>query len=731
MIIPQEFMKPLADHCGITSAEWQVLSLAIEGTSIEDISKKLGIEQPAIRKRLGNIYQKFDISGKGPGKLVRLQHFFISEYQKYSGKKKILLAWIGNDGKSLAEGLKNTIFQHPKLEIWIPSYDLSTTVHNILSEPNLFPEVDFGIVCLRGSSALVNFDIGVLLGKLQYFKLILFQSSLNDTISDIPSINGMDKDDLVILLGDMFDSDVSEARKWVNYRFSEWEKAVNEVLYKPSTASSSADELLRATQQVEKAVRKLSESNLVLENQGFQHIIVKSLSKISQQLVDSTRSTYSIPAALYPHYLVSLQKKLHVRIKALTVVDQEEFSWQERIGKEIWQSAQHESTRIFALTEKEDLDNNFDEIEAHAKKYNVSVMSYETLAKDFPGFCKCFGIIEAADSKILVENTTDELLKYRCFSIDKKKVAFHEEILNKIIERAVSIEIDESQSSEQRLKRVRDLTFGRLPTIVRPVAMSEYVDVDDYDAYEAEKFFFPEMIKVMLSLLNQHRRRTKRTIQILELGAGTGHLTEHLAQVKNSNLIAIELDWLCFKKLKRKIGFNSNVTITNRDSCTYDPDGTFNYIFSALADQHIREQDKETYLTNVWRNLDPGDLFIIGDEFLLPHNSEDQNERQNALRAFHHNMIRIAENDEKTEVAKLEAAALSSALENRGSFKVSCRAYENLLTKVGFKFEKIEITSQKQEETGGVYVYKVEKMETNPHSTLQTFILPKDRGLNS
>jgi hypothetical protein len=711
MIASQDFMKSLADKYGISDSEWQALSLALGGESIADISGKLGIEQPAVRKRLGEVYQKFDIDGRGPGKLAKLQQLFLYEYQKYIGKKKILLAWCDNDGKRLAEGLKNTLFQHPKLELWVPSCDLRSTVHEMLLNPHSFPEIDYGIVCLKKTPTWAHFDLGVMIGKLRHLKLVLFQEALGETTSHIPSINGTNREDLLILLGDIFGGDVVEARKWVDYSFPDWEKLLDEILCNPSSTNLSSSELVQVATRVKEAIRQLMDSSCILENQGFQHIIVESLSEISQQLIDSTRSNYSIPSTLYPHYLVSLQKKLQVKIKALTVVDQEEFSWQERVGREIWQSAQHESTRIFVFTEVQDLDNNFEELEAHAKRYNVSVMSYETLAKDFPGFCKGFGIIEAADSKTLVENTTDDYLKYCRFSVEARQVASHEEVLNKIIERAVSIEFDKNQSFEQRLKQVRDLTFGRSPTVVRPVAISEYVDIDDYDIYGAEKIFFSQMVQVMLNLLHQHRRRAKQTVQILELGAITGHLTEHLAQIKNSKIIAVEIDWLCIKKLKRKFSMNPNVTIANRDCCTYDPDGTFHYIFSALADQHIKEQDKETYLINIWRNLDPGDLFIVGDEFLPPHNSKDPSERKNALQAYHQNMIKLAENDGKSGIANLEAVALSSALEERGSSKLSCDAYENLLKQVGFTFERISILDTEDEKVGGVYVYKVEKRE--------------------
>lgn len=72
-MIPQDALKTLARSYGVSDTELEVLSLAIEGRSLDAIAKQLKIKPDATRKRLGEVYRKFEISGSGPGKLAKLQ----------------------------------------------------------------------------------------------------------------------------------------------------------------------------------------------------------------------------------------------------------------------------------------------------------------------------------------------------------------------------------------------------------------------------------------------------------------------------------------------------------------------------------------------------------------------------------------------------------------------------------------------------------------------------------
>jgi WD40 repeat protein/DNA-binding CsgD family transcriptional regulator len=73
IVIPLDVLKTLARSYGVSETEFEVLSLAIEGKSLDAIAKELHIKPDATRKRLGEVYRKFEITGSGPGKLAKLQ----------------------------------------------------------------------------------------------------------------------------------------------------------------------------------------------------------------------------------------------------------------------------------------------------------------------------------------------------------------------------------------------------------------------------------------------------------------------------------------------------------------------------------------------------------------------------------------------------------------------------------------------------------------------------------
>ncbi len=81
-MIPLDFLKAVASEQGVSDTELEALSLALEGEPIPAIATKLDIRPEAVRKRLGEVYKKFHISGAGPGKLAKLQQILVSLHQK-------------------------------------------------------------------------------------------------------------------------------------------------------------------------------------------------------------------------------------------------------------------------------------------------------------------------------------------------------------------------------------------------------------------------------------------------------------------------------------------------------------------------------------------------------------------------------------------------------------------------------------------------------------------------
>ncbi|MEO0935953.1 MAG: class I SAM-dependent methyltransferase, partial [Cyanobacteria bacterium J06641_2] len=132
----------------------------------------------------------------------------------------------------------------------------------------------------------------------------------------------------------------------------------------------------------------------------------------------------------------------------------------------------------------------------------------------------------------------------------------------------------------------------------------------------------------------------------------------------------------------------------------------FDCIFSSFSDHHIKPENKRSYFQNIQRNLKSGGLLIVGDEFLPPHNPNDFDAWQAALRTYHNHIIDIALAQDEKILADLEREALNSGLKKKGDFKVSCSQYEKFLSTNGFAFTHKKIGPLNQNDVGGVYVYK-------------------------
>lgn len=80
----QKFIQVIASEYSISRAEQEALTLAAEGCDIGAIAQKLGVHPNSIRQRFSQLYQKFEIEGKGPVKFSKLQQLILSLYQQSS-----------------------------------------------------------------------------------------------------------------------------------------------------------------------------------------------------------------------------------------------------------------------------------------------------------------------------------------------------------------------------------------------------------------------------------------------------------------------------------------------------------------------------------------------------------------------------------------------------------------------------------------------------------------------
>jgi WD40 repeat protein/DNA-binding CsgD family transcriptional regulator len=79
--IPESFLRAVTAEHNVSEAEVSALLPALAGQTAESIAATLDISAAAVRKRLGSIYQKFDIPGSTPGKLEVIRSILQERYQ--------------------------------------------------------------------------------------------------------------------------------------------------------------------------------------------------------------------------------------------------------------------------------------------------------------------------------------------------------------------------------------------------------------------------------------------------------------------------------------------------------------------------------------------------------------------------------------------------------------------------------------------------------------------------
>lgn len=182
---------------------------------------------------------------------------------------------------------------------------------------------------------------------------------------------------------------------------------------------------------------------------------------------------------------------------------------------------------------------------------------------------------------------------------------------------------------------------------------------------------------------------------VLEVGVGTGLLTEKLLRNKNiTNLVLIESDSLFIKKFKEKF---PKLTILRKNALTFSTIQKFDYIVMSLVYHHISDNKKNAFLKILCQNLNKNGKIVIGDVFILPYKNEK--ERNISLRIFHSERIKKAPNK---IVKKVEEQSLNEGLKRRGEYKVSYLILKSQLGRIGFR--NIEFTNVGSQKTGG---YKV------------------------
>jgi DNA-binding CsgD family transcriptional regulator len=163
----------------VTEAELETVFMALDGVSTTAIAQQLEISDIAVRKRLGEVYKKFKITGNGPGKLVELKHQLLFLYQATQNSPLGITPISFSSGAILSHRAQDW-GDAPEISIFYGrNQELETLQQWIISE-------NCPLVTLWGLPGIGKTTLGVKLANIlkEDFDLILWRSRRNPQSPD-------------------------------------------------------------------------------------------------------------------------------------------------------------------------------------------------------------------------------------------------------------------------------------------------------------------------------------------------------------------------------------------------------------------------------------------------------------------------------------------------------------------------------------------------------------------
>ena len=492
--------------------------------------------------------------------------------------------------------------------------------------------------------------------------------------------------------------------------FGEYFKAVENYISSQATLFDYADVLrsLLESKQLQQSSYKHKPTLALAYSQYLERVTERIKSWQDRPLV--------VPSPEYPHYLIRFQEVLKVRVDAVAFVDDVERFWARRLGHQILESSDRGRTRrVFAIRNEHDLRDYAIFLSEHSQKYDVRVISVDEIRTRHSDFARDFSILSTSDTdRVLARYVNDRHDIGIEFTSDFADTNLHINAFEHIWESAFPV------TNSPNLDVLVESVFAG-PRL----EMSRYIEVEKYDLHEEKHPYYIEMMEMMIRLCEQFRN--SEFTKVLEMGAGTGHLTKRLVETFSTSgrVTAMEYDSKCYSFLigKREIRSHaSHCEIIHADSRLYDPPGKFDLILSSFADHHIvrSEIEADEYFSNIKRNLHSGASFVVGDEFLPQHSILDEKGNASAILAYHGHIIdearvmrELAPNSEKCGydiLMELEKEAMESGLRKEGDFKVSLSNYLLRLERNGLRYDEPipigPLDESLRNRVGGIYVIR-------------------------
>lgn len=135
---------------------------------------------------------------------------------------------------------------------------------------------------------------------------------------------------------------------------------------------------------------------------------------------------------------------------------------------------------------------------------------------------------------------------------------------------------------------------------------------------------------------------------ILDLGAGTGILTELLHQIHpQSRITLVDMSANMLDKAKNKFNNIDNFTYIEDNYLTMDFKENYDIIISSLSIHHLNDKEKYTLYRKIYQHLNNQGVFINADEVIAP---TDTLEKLYVEKETTHLLKQELTNDEKEEI---------------------------------------------------------------------------------
>jgi len=236
--------------------------------------------------------------------------------------------------------------------------------------------------------------------------------------------------------------------------------------------------------------------------------------------------------------------------------------------------------------------------------------------------------------------------------------------------------------------------------------MSKYIDLGVYDIAERDHPFYEEAMIRVVELL---KRSKLDQSEILELCAGTGIMTEKLAQAfPASKIIANEADRNCLDYLRKNMSQFVNTKFILGNASSKDFGEAFNIIVMSIGYHHLKKEDRPKFWENIKKHMASDSLLFLTDEF-IPHFTSEEERIKNTKYAKQY-IIDLCNKAGKYQTAALQKIFLDVNLFGVEEYKISTQLFEEDIKKAGFKImDKEKVGPLDRDDVGGIFVYIIQK----------------------